>query len=95
MAVVYKVNGKSVSRKEFVKDSKGAGNISRSWESKSLIVSEGAAVHPKDRARAEELATQHGVPTHFDGDGRPTFTSLRHQTKYLRTIGMHNHDGIH
>ena len=95
MDIVYKINGKQVERSEFVKDSKTAGNIRRSWETKNVIVSEGAAVHPKDRERAEELATEHGVPTHFDGEGRPVFTSLRHQTKYLRTIGMHNHDGIH
>jgi len=95
MAVMYKINGKPVTRKEFIKDSKGAGQIRRSWESKNIIVSEGAAVHPKDRKRAEEIATQHGVPTHFDREGRPVFNSLRHQTKYLRTIGLHNNDGIH
>lgn len=95
MAVVYKINGKTVPRDEFVKDSKGAGQIRRSWESKSVITSEGAAVHPKDRKQAEELASRQGVPTHFDREGRPVFNSLRHQTKYLRTIGLHNKDGIH
>ena len=95
MGVVYKINGVSVSRSEFVKDSKGLGNIRRAWESKSVIASDGAAVHPKDRVAAEEHAKKRGVPTHFDGEGRPVFTSLRHQTNYLRTIWMHNKDGIH
>ena len=95
MSVVYKINGKQVGRKEFVKDSKGCGNIRRSYESKQVIVSEGAAIHPKDRKAAEELSIKQGVPTHFDEHGRPHFTSLRHQTNYLRTIGLHNKDGIH
>lgn len=95
MGVVYRVNGKSVSRKEFNKNPKGAGNIRRSWESSSVIKSEGAAVHPVDREAAIAHAKKHGVPTHFDKMGRPHFTSLRHQTDFLRKIGMHNKDGIH
>ena len=95
MSVIYKINGKRVDRKEFVKDSKGCGNIQRSYESSQVIVSEGAAVHPKDRKAEEEHSRRHGVPTYFDHHGRPHFTSLRHQTNYLRKIGLHNKDGIH
>lgn len=95
MGVVYRVNGKEVPRKEFVRDSKGAGNIKRSWESGKVIKSDGSAVHPVDREAAMEHAKKHGVPTHFDRMGRPHFTSLRHQTDFLRKIGMHNKDGIH
>lgn len=95
MGVVYKVNGREVSRKEFNKNPKGAGNIRRSWESGSVIKSEGSAVHPVDREAAIDHAKKHGVPTHFDELGRPHFTSLRHQTDFLRKIGMHNKDGIH
>lgn len=95
MAVVYRVNGKVVDRGEFNKNPKGAGNIRRSWESGSVIKSEGAAVHPVDREAAIEHSRKHGVPTHFDGMGRPHFKSLRHQTDFLRKIGMHNKDGVH
>ena len=95
MSVVYKVNGKKVSRREFVKNSKGAGNVKRSWESSKVIKSEGAAVHPVDREAAIAHAKKHGVPTHFDDLGRPHFRSLRHQTEFLKKIGMHNKDGIH
>ena len=95
MGVLYRVNGESVTRKEFNKNPKGAGNIRRSYESRQIIKSDGAGVHPKDRKKAEEHAKKHGVPTHFDEKGRAHFRSLRHQTDYLRKIGMHNNDGIH
>ena len=95
MGIVYRVNGKEVSRRKFNTNPKGAGNIRRSYESRQVIKSDGAAVHPKDRKDAAAHAKKHGVPTHFDRDGRPHFTSLRHQTVYLRKIGLHNKDGIH
>lgn len=95
MNVNYRVNGKTVSRKTFNSNPKGAGNIRRSYESRQIIKSDGAAVHPKDRKAAEAHAKKHGVPTHFDRDGRPHFRSLRHQTDYLRKINLYNKDGIH
>lgn len=95
MGVVYRINGEQVSRDDFVKDSKGAGNIIRSWESSKVIKCDGSGVHPKDREAAMEHAKKHGVPTFFDKQGRAHYTSLRHQTEHLRTIGMHNKDGIH
>ena len=66
MAVVYKINGEQVTRKEFVKDSKGMGQIRRSYESSSVIVSEGAAVHPDDRHEAMSHARKHGFAIDFD-----------------------------
>ena len=95
MGATYRVNGKPVTRTEFNKNPKGAGNIRRSYESRQVIKSDGAGVHPKDRKAAEEHAKRNGIPTHFDRQGRPHFTSLRHQTDYLRKIGLHNKDGIH
>lgn len=56
------------------------------------IHSHGAGVHPADRQKAEDNAKAHGVPTEFDGHGRPVFRSRRHQKAYLRAIGMHNND---
>ena len=92
MTVVYKINGKSVSRDEFVKDSKGAGNIRQPYSTSRVIVSEAAAVHPKDRHAANEHARKHGFAIDFDSQGRPNFTSHRQQKAYLKTIGLHNKD---
>jgi len=94
MTVVYRINGQEVDRKEFIKGSKGSGNIRKPYESGQVIVSEGAAVHPKDRAAAEDHARKHGFPIDFDHHGRPHFTSHRQQRAYLRTIGLHNKDGV-
>ena len=92
MAVVYKVNGTEVDRKEFVKNSKGMGQIRRSYEPGSVIVSEGAAVHPKDAQEARDHARQHGFAIDFDHEGRPHFTSHTQQKAYLKRIGMYNKD---
>ena len=94
MGVVYKINGKSVTRKVFVRDSKGAGQIRMPYSTSKVIVSEGAAVHPKDRDAAAEHARKRGHAIHFDDQGRPHFNSPRQQRAYLKSIGMHNRDGI-
>ena len=95
VTVVYRVNGKEVTRRDFNRNPKGLGQIRRSWEPSQVIKSDGASVHPSDREAAMDHAKRNGVPTFFDTDGRPHFKSLRHQTKYLRKIGMHNNDGVH
>ena len=92
MTVVYKINGSEVARKEFIKDSKGSGNIRQPYSTSRVIVSEGAAVHPKDRQAANEHARKHGFAIDFDSQGRPNFTSHRQQKAYLKTIGLHNKD---
>lgn len=92
MPVVYKINGSEVTRKEFVKDSRGAGNIRQPYSTSKVIVSEAAAVHPKDRQAANEHARKHGFAIDFDSQGRPNFTSHRQQKAYLKTIGLHNKD---
>jgi hypothetical protein len=92
VTVVYKINGKAVTQKEFVKDSKGAGQIRRSYGPGSVIVSEGAAVHPKDAQDARDHARKRGFAIDFDHEGRPHFTSHTQQKAYLKTIGMYNKD---
>jgi len=92
MTVVYKINGEEVTREKFIKNPRGMGRIRRSYESRQVIKSEGAAVHPRDREAAMDHARRHGFAIDFDGDGRPHFTSHTQQKKYLKTIGMHNND---
>ena len=92
MAVVYKINGETVSRNEFNMNPKGAGQVRMPYSPSQTIVSEGAAVHPKDRKEAEEHARKHGFAINFDDQGRPSFNSHRQQRAYLRKIGLHNQD---
>jgi len=94
MTVIYKINGEEVPRKEFIKDSKGMGQIRRSYENHQVIKSDGAAVHPKDRDEAMEHARKHGFAIDFDRQGRPHFTSHTQQKAYLKKIGMYNKDSL-
>lgn len=54
----------------------------------------GAKVHESQVAEATEAARNAGVPTEFTPDGRPLFTSERHEAKYLKTRGMFNKEGV-
>ena len=92
MVVTYKINGESVSRAVFNRNPKGAGMTRKSYNSSLVIKSEGAAVHPTDRAAAEQHARKHGFAIDFDHHGRPHFTSHAQQKAYLKTIGMYNRD---
>lgn len=92
MTVTYKINGETVTRAEFNQNPRGAGQVRMPYSPSQVIVSEGAAVHPKDRKSAEEHARKHGFAIDFDDQGRPSFTSHRQQRAYLRKIGMHNRD---
>lgn len=56
--------------------------------------SEGASVHPKDRLEAMQAARDAGVPTYYDKQGRPEIRSGRHQRRFLKTLGLHNKDGV-
>tara|TARA_Y100001938_G_C7744654_1_gene260982 strand:+ start:119 stop:421 length:303 start_codon:yes stop_codon:yes gene_type:complete len=99
MKVKYKVNGEELTPEEFKArkvpgiDTKNntPSNVQKEWEGHFC---EGSAVHPKDIKAAEAHAAKHGVPTYFDNQGRPNFTSMRHQSSYLKLIGMHNKDGV-
>lgn len=52
--------------------------------------SEAMAVHPKQIQEAIEDAKKHGVPTNFDKEGRPIFTSRAHRAKYMKAY--HHYD---
>lgn len=89
---VYKINGKEVSRSEFLKARKvrlGVPYSAKTFTDERCIVSEAAGVHPDQIADSVEHAKRNGVPTHFDSEGRPHFKSFRHQERYLNLIGMH------
>lgn len=56
--------------------------------------SEALRVHPDDIPEAMALAKAKGVPTEHDSEGRPLFTSARHQQAYCRAFGFFNRDSV-
>ncbi len=57
--------------------------------------SDAMAVHPRQVPEAIESAKKKGVPTEFLKDGRPLFTSRRHQAAYIRAYGFFNKDACY
>lgn len=51
------------------------------------------AVDPRIRKEAMKDAAKRGVPTHFDNDGCPVFTSKRHRKRYAEAYGFVDYDG--
>lgn len=90
----YKLNGRWVTEKEFMKDARGFGVPMVSSPSIKTwpMYSEGAGVHPDDAQKAADESRKLGVPTDFTKDGRAIFTGLRHQRAYTKAVGLHNND---
>ncbi len=55
--------------------------------------SEALAVHTKQIAEATENAAKKGIPTEFDGNGRPIFRDRAHRKRYLKAYNFHDNDG--
>lgn len=56
-------------------------------------ISTALAVHPKQVKEAMEHAKKMGVPTEFQPDGRPVFTSRQHRKEYMQRYGFYDRDG--
>jgi hypothetical protein len=52
------------------------------------------AVSPKTIAQAEKHDREKGVPTHYDRQGRPVYTSPEHQNAHYALFGCHDKDGV-
>ena len=93
---MYKLNGKLVSRKEFLSGKKGIDfegygamiQASGAWPQYSDAV----GVHSCQRKEAYEQSVALGVPTQFDVQGRAVFESRGHRKKYLRKAGFYDRD---
>ncbi len=91
------IDGKMVSEKEFWRrfpPAQEAATGPCSLSSVPKMVSSSVAVHPDQVEEAVESAKRKGVPTEFQRDGRPVFTSRAHQRRYLKAYAMHNNDDI-
>ena len=54
--------------------------------------SDALQVHPNQVAEAHALAVRRGVPTDFDHENRPIFTSQAHRRDYCRVVEGNVHD---
>ena len=86
----YYLDGKEVTKEEFYTffQPKNWTMGPVSLVSFKPLHSEALAVHPKQIEEATEDAKQKGVPTEFDPEGRPIFTSSRHFREYAKRYGF-------
>lgn len=54
------------------------------------VHSDALAVHPGDVTGAREDAKKAGIPTDFDGDGRPVLKDPTHMKRYHKHCGVHH-----
>lgn len=64
-------------------------NSPASWP----MVSEGAAVHPKQIEEANNYSRAMGVPTEHNALGQPVLTSREHRKRYNQIRGFFDKDG--
>lgn len=55
--------------------------------------SDAAGVAASQAQEAMEHADSIGIPTHFDSEGTPSFTSREHRKKYCEAIGLYDKSG--
>lgn len=99
----YLIDGKSVSKEEFdatheqVKAALPLASLKQSGADSLIgwkpLHSEAMAVHPDLIGEAVADAQAKGVPTAFDAEGRPVFTSRSHRAEYCRRYGFFDRDG--
>jgi len=89
----YWIDGKQVAKATFdavfpdVPIGTGAGLVH--WKDQHC---EALAVHPDQREEAMDSAVRKGVPTYFDENGCPVFTSRSHRRAYHKAYGFFDRD---
>lgn len=92
---VYEIDGKRVTRAAFDKafPDKPIGEFGGQLPGCWPMASEGMAVHPEQIKDAMERDHKQGVPTNYDGEGRPVFRDRDHRKRYLRSYAVHDNNG--
>ena len=90
----YLINGKAVSKAAYDRafpEQEGCpmGPPLSGWP----IISEAAAVHPKQRAEHEALCRAKGVPTDTTPQGNPVFRGRAHRKQYLKAFNFRDRNG--
>ena len=90
----YYIDGKEVTRREFNLSFPdrpiGNGSGLMGWKPLHSVA---LGVHPAQITEAVADAKAKGVPTEFDTEGDPVFTSRRHRKEYLKAYGFRDRNG--
>ena len=99
-ATAYIVNGRKVSREEFLAGSPPfeealasheppGGTRSANWP----LESDALGVHPSQRKEAYEESVSVGVPTYYNERGQAVLESPAHRKRLCRALGIHDRNG--
>ena len=95
--MIYKLNGKVVSREEFMKGNKGfdfgSGKFNTVATTAWPLVSDAMAVLPEQIGEAMALDRQLGVQADFTKEGQPIFRSRGHRKEYCQAHGFFDRNG--
>lgn len=94
MSVVFKINGKEVTPKEFEDHPPLApagvpGTAGTTFRPSRTISSHALACHPDQIAGVEQMCKSHGLNVHHNKHGEPQFTSFVQRDKYAKLMGAH------
>ncbi len=94
----YYFGDKEVTKSEFdasfpAFDFEAAGSVRGPAMSGYPFASDALAEHPDNVQAAYELSVKAGIPTQFDGDGRPILTSRAHKRDYCKLQNVFDRDG--
>lgn len=91
---VYRINGKSVTRKTFCQRSIGIKPGTQAVKlGRYPYLSDALGVFPHQVERAKAQAAKMGVPTEFAADGRAIITSDRHKRDLAESCGQYDRNG--
>lgn len=75
--------------RDFIGEAYGVAHKPGNWPMKS----EAMAVHPDQIGEAVADAAKKGVPTEFDREGRPIWTSPGHRKRFCEAYGAYDRNG--
>ena len=90
---VYRLNGKTVSRKAFLAQKRGLSDgvpmtASHKWPMRSTF----GGVHPNQIGKARQRCEECGVKVKFYQDGDVEWSSRKNKKDYLRALGYCDRD---
>lgn len=96
MGIGYRINGKEVTREEFLADAKGiepgapaGGQSAAGWP----MYSDAAGCHPGQIAEFKQFFAGHGVSAEYTRDGRLKFDSPGDRRRKCELLGLYDRNG--
>jgi hypothetical protein len=98
MSVRWHINGREVTKKEFLRNKRGITpgsspmtQCARTWP----MLSDAAGVHPDQIPEARAELQKQGVDANFAPDGRIEFRSKGHRKVVCEAMGLYDRNGGH